>query len=684
MGRLLKAGISQKTCQTFKFKAFGKKSIESVIDSSLSDSRQHNSTRLVKRAFLYLLLLIGFPLSGQTSVQDDTIFIDEVRIKGNPLAKHYAISGYTSVDSSFISIYNTGSISDLIADNSSAYIKTYGPGSLASPSLRGTAAGHTGIAWNNINIESPMTGQSDLSLIPAAMTDDVKIFYGGNSMAVNKGYVGGLINLDTKPVWGEKGLFTINPAAGSFGRRTLLLKARAGTNDFQSVTKAFILNAENDFPYLNSISGDNPVTELRENNQIRQKGLIQELYYRKSHHKLSARFWYQSAERNLPVPIIASSLNPPEKQNDESVRTMLEYDYTMNKTRLNLTSAFISDRLDYKNEHASVDSRNLVRRLIFKGIFDQTINNKLNLKFAANNELDLVKTNNYDVSKVRNVLSLDAAADMNILEWFSANLLLRETIQDDRFLTPDFYAGADIKPFKTLDYLLKISFSKNSRIPTLNDLYWAPGGNPDLRNEEGYSTEITLNLCNWIGGAVKIGSDLTVFHNHITGLIQWHPGEYSYWQADNIDDLVSDGIEAFINISVIGPISNIKLTSGYSHTISGARGSEFPEDSGERFQLVYVPADLFNLFLRAERKSLYSTIRVNHTGKRFIVADNSRYLTSYTVTDMDIGIKLSLRKILSDIRLEANNIFNIDYQNIAYYPMPKRNFMVSVIFQIKK
>jgi len=42
MGRLLKAGIRQKTCQTIKFKAFGKKSKESVNDSRLSASRQHN------------------------------------------------------------------------------------------------------------------------------------------------------------------------------------------------------------------------------------------------------------------------------------------------------------------------------------------------------------------------------------------------------------------------------------------------------------------------------------------------------------------------------------------------------------------------------------------------------------------------------------------------------------------
>jgi len=638
----------------------------------------------VKKAVLYLLVLIAIPLNGQFSVQSDTIFIGEVKITANRLTDHYHKSRSTAIDSSVISEYNGYSLADLIGDNSSLYIKAYGPGSLASPSFRGTTAGHTGVAWNNINIESPMTGQSDLSIIPAGMADDINIFCGGNSMSITKGSIGGLINLETKPDWGEKSLFMLNPAAGSFGRKSLLVKARAGSSNFQSVTKAFLFGAENDFPYLNSVSGDIPVIEIRENNQVRQKGFIQELYYRKSHHELSARFWYQSAARNLPVPIIVPSPDKPEKQNDLSLRSMLVYDYQLNKTRLNLTSAFISDRLDYRNEQASVDSRNSLNRIIVKGTFNRLISSILNLSFSAGNELDLVETNNYESRKSRNILSLDAAADMNIMRWLSANLLLRETIQDDRFLAPDFFAGAEIKPFSAKEYFLKLNFAKNSRIPTLNDLYWSPGGNPDLRNEAGYSTEITLDVSNTLDGSVRIGTDLTFYHNHISGLIQWRPGEYSYWQADNIDDLVSNGMEANINIMFYGPSYNFKMISGYSHTVSGSKGKRSSENSGKRFQLIYVPADMFNTLLRAERKNIYTTVRINYTGKRFIDADNTMYLSPYTVTDLDVGIKLTLRKTLTDIRVGVDNVFNIDYQNIAYYPMPRRNFIASIIFQIKK
>ncbi|MDV7399099.1 TonB-dependent receptor, partial [Arthrospira platensis SPKY1] len=38
---------------------------------------------------------------------------------------------------------------------------------------------------------------------------------------------------------------------------------------------------------------------------------------------------------------------------------------------------------------------------------------------------------------------------------------------------------------------LKARFSRNYRLPTFNDLYWQPGGNPDLLAESGWSQEAT-------------------------------------------------------------------------------------------------------------------------------------------------------------------------------------------------
>ena len=74
-------------------------------------------------------------------------------------------------------------------------------GDLASPSFRGTGASQTVIDWNGININSPTLGQADLSLIPVGLIDDIHIYYGGASLLLNNGGIGGAINLETRPVW---------------------------------------------------------------------------------------------------------------------------------------------------------------------------------------------------------------------------------------------------------------------------------------------------------------------------------------------------------------------------------------------------------------------------------------------------------------------------------------------------
>ena len=78
------------------------------------------------------------------------------------------------------------------------------------------AANHTLIDWNGININSPMLGQSDLSLIPVGLIDDIQIYFGGASMPINNGGIGGTINLETKPVWKKETLITLNTSAWKF------------------------------------------------------------------------------------------------------------------------------------------------------------------------------------------------------------------------------------------------------------------------------------------------------------------------------------------------------------------------------------------------------------------------------------------------------------------------------------
>jgi len=638
----------------------------------------------LKNVFLFFALLFTIHLEGQITFPDDTIFIREVEIKGKTDNRDFKGFKATHIDSSAIGIYNQRTLADLISENSMIHIKTYGSGGLATPSFRGTGPGHTQVTWNKINLNNPMVGQMDLSLIPAGFIDDISIYYGGGSMSIGSGGFGGMIDLETNPDWDDKELLLLSPAIGSFGKRSGMLKVIAGKNTFQLVTKAFINNSDNDYRYLNSVSGESPVWETRKNSEVRQKGFIQELYYRNSKSIFSARMWYQSADRNLPVPIVSPAMNPPEKQSDESLRAMLTYGYQKGQNNLNLTAAFISDNLDYLNELASIDSRNHSGRIILKSSLERRINKLLKLEFAIDNELDLVKTNNYEGSKKRNLLSADVSAEADPVKWMTTRILLREMIRDSRFLSPDFSASTEIRPFSEKYYFIRASFSKNSKIPTLNDMFWSPGGNPDLVNETGYISEISWEMTSFFSGTMQIKNDISFFRNRIKDMIQWRPGESSYWVASNMGNIITTGLETAIEAKYKVHGFNASLNAGYAFTKAAVAGESFGNHDLSGNQLIYIPKNQINALLRLNWNHFYSAFSSIYTGKRFLTADNSQYLPPYSVSDLTLGAKMNSGNISVDLGFVIENLLDASYQNIAYYPMPGRSFLLSIVFQFRK
>jgi len=638
----------------------------------------------LKKIIFYILLSVSLPLQGQLSFRNDTILIKEVFINGNALNQSDACYKTIRIDTTALINYSGRSLADLISENTSIFIKTYDPGGIATPSFRGTGASHTQVAWNSINLNNPMIGQFDLSLIPAGFIDDVQIYFGGGSMSLNSSGIGGIINMETKPEWTRKNILILNPGLGSFGRYYGMAKVKAVIGRFQSVTKAFFKNSENDFRYLNDVLLSQPFWERRKNNQVNQKGFIQELYLKGTRSQLSARFWYQSALRNLPVPMTSQPLDPCEKQDDESLRSMINYLISGDKTDISVVGAFISDKLNYTNEVVSVNSRNLSRRIILKSDIENRINSKTKIRIGFTEEMNIIRTNNYVESKTRNTAGVYTSAEVSLTQFFTAKALVRETLYNHELLSPDFSAGAECRIIPGKFYFIKVNFSKNSRIPSMNELYWMPGGNPDLKNETGYTSEITGEWSGPLNTSFQIKSGLTYFRNHINNLIQWHPGEFTYWEADNVDKLTASGVESIIGLVYSRQKFEARLNTGYTYTKASATHSLNGNDGLADKQLIYVPVNQLNSVLKVSWRQIYSTVITNYASRRFLTPDNSQYLPDYSVTDMNLGIKLVFRNTIYDINLLIENLFNVNYQSIAYYPMPGRAFLFSVLFQFSK
>jgi vitamin B12 transporter len=623
-------------------------------------------------------------LRGQLFIPNDTIKIEEVLISGKKV--FFDAPGYkkTIIDTSVLRDYTNRSLAEILSENTGIYIKSYGPGGAATPSFRGTGAGHTMIAWNGININNPMLGQSDLSLMPAGLVDDIHIFYGGASMALNSGGIGGIVNLETKPVWKKETLISMSPGIGSFGRYTGLLKVRTGSSNFQSITKAFFQSSENDFRYLNDAISNVPVWETRKNSQMNQQGFIQELYFLRSENVISARVWYQSANRNLASSMLSPQFVTGESQSDESLRMLLNYDINRQKETYSITGAWLFNRLDYSNPQASIDSKNISDILSLKANIEKRISLYTKIRVNVNEELSIVKSNNYDQTSTRNSATFTASAEHSGAGRIGISLLFREIIDKSTLLIPDFSAGMQVRLVNSKDHFLKVNISRNSKLPTMNDLFWVPGGNPDLKNEYAFMYELTYDMTHKTLTPFTLSYDLTVFRNSIKDMIQWRPGQYAVWTADNIQNVDIKGIES--SFSVKYKLNNLisDFKAGYSYTSAIDESTDNSSTQTDRKQLMYIPENQLDLSLRVSYRNFYSSVISNLTGRRYITVDNSRYLPGYCTNSITAGVNLKRKKAVFDLNLNIDNLFDVNYQNIAYYPLPGRNYTLKLMLQFSK
>ena len=337
-----------------------------------------------------------------------------------------------------------------------------------------------------------MLGQSDFALIPVGMIDNIQIYFGGASMPLNNGGIGGTINLETKPDWKKETLISVNSSAGSFGQYSGLMKVKTGNYRFQTITKGYFQNAENNFRYLNSVEGVEPVWQTRTNNQVKQNGFVQEVYFQNHNSVTSARVWYENSARNLPASLLTAP-SSGEKQYDESLRTMLNYDSKKGSTDYSVTGAWMVTNLNYLNPPASIDSRNLSEILTFKASLEKPLSENSKLNIALDEQSCLIKSNNYDGRKTRNTATLTVSVDRKS-ERFGTTILLREILDKSTLLFPDFSAGMQFRLINAREYYIKANVSRNSRIPSMNDLFWLPGGNPDLKNEYALIYEASFEM----------------------------------------------------------------------------------------------------------------------------------------------------------------------------------------------
>ena len=103
-------------------------------------------------------------------------------------------------------------------------------------------------------------------------------------------------------------------------------------------------------------------------------------------------------------------------------------------------------------------------------------------------------------------LSGSVSAKWQPVEPLGLSLVLREEMSGDKWapLIPAFFIDGLIS--RKGNVMVKASVSRNYRFPTLNDLYFLPGGNPDLKKEHGFTYDAGLSFATGRDGVYTCGA----------------------------------------------------------------------------------------------------------------------------------------------------------------------------------
>lgn len=621
--------------------------------------------------FCVLLLL----LLGSRSIAQKGIALKEVNIQSSRI--RYFSSGIktTSIDSSLLSVYNNRSMADLLAEQSPVFVKNYGPGGLSTTSFRGAGAGHTAVIWNGFNLQSPLHGQIDFSLIPVAAAEQVSVQYGGAGALWGSGAVGGAIHLSAVPVFGKGISYGLDYSIGSFGFERDQLRLGWSGKKYNVVLKGYRQVANNNFPYYNVLKEGSPLS-YQNHGKLLHSGLILEQAYRASDKdQWSLRYWYQTTQREIPPTMV--QLRSAALQEDGFHRLAADWKHSGTHSVWTNRAAFFSEILNYEDSLSAIHSKNRSNMLVAESELRYDLSAKQSICGGINLNASGAISDGFKAPVNQQRIALFAAYTLQLLkEKLKSTLSARQewiSQQQDAFT---YAFGLDYALNSSIS--LKSNIAKLYRVPTFNDLYWSPGGNPNLLPEVGYSGDIGLYTHVSSGKYHHISFEPTLFNRMVNNWIIWLPASY-YWSPENIQRVWSRGLETRSQWKYAK--GNWKLNASLltNYVVSTNEQLKTAGDGSLGKQLLYVPIYTAQATFSVTYRGYEIWYNHCYTGYRYTAADHSAYLSPYSLGNLRLSKAFGTKQKMN-IFISAHNLYNTRYEVLASRPMPLRNYQFGINF----
>ena len=661
-----------------------------------------------------LLLLFTFSFSSTLYAQQQRSRFDSIQhIAEVTVWSHYnhkEVIPSQTLGGQQLEKLSAHSVADALRYFSGLQLKDYGGvGGIKTVNIRSMGTNHLGISYDGIELGNAQNGQIDLAQFSLDNVEEITLFNGQKSAL-----------LQPASDFGHAGAVYIRTRAPRFTDRNynLRIKGKYASSDLFKLSalweqklssrlssslsaEALTASGKYKFRYLRKRQDG---TVAYDTTATRQNGDIWALRAEGNlHGMLDNGFWklkvytYHS-ERGIPGAIVNNVWRRGERQWDHNTFVQGRWQRQLSSR---LTTQAVAKYAYYQTRYVNRDTTQMM--------VDNTYRQQ-ELLFSTSNVYDIAKwwsaSLSYDLRW--NKMNADLRQFADPQRW-SHYLAVASAVNFERFKLQASLLMTSVKdrtnsqtsktmtewtpavffnvyPLASRDLSVRAYAKKSFRMPTFNDLYYTEIGNTMLQPESALQYNVGLSYDkHFQKGLLRyVHVQADAYYNTVHDKIVAYPkGQQFRWTMLNLGRVHIKGVDVEAEATVV-PVRRLLVTGRVQYTWQQARDVTDPSDSYYQHQIPYIPWHSGSAIVNIQYGDWDLNYSFIYAGERYNQQENIKYnyMQPWYTSDISLARNFQFTGIKLRVLLEVNNVFSQDYDVILNYPMPKRNYGLTLDVKI--
>ena len=685
--------------------------VPSYIGSNTSNIMTHYYLQAILAIVLALAVTAGasaqnpdpqasqLPIAGERP--DSIKQLHEVTVAAKQPVRTIATS--QTLSGADLQALSTTSVADALKYFSGVQIKDYGGlGGLKTINVRSLGAQHVGVYVDGIRLTNAQNGTVDLGKFSLSSMESVSLYNANkldNCQSASEYASGATVYLQTRRPTSDS--LSVQLRNASFFTWMAKLNAQFNWKGWQGFVDGEYCSSRGDYPFRYHSQYEDTVGH-RANSDIRYVRAEAALF----RGGFSSHVYYYGSERGCPGGIVrrlSDKYTNVGREWDRDFFVQASYkEHFLKWLVFKANAKYANEYLRYNTKYP--ENQNTAR--VDNHFRQQDAYGALCASFLPWSWLSL--SSSYDIrysilradlKRFDDVKRVDQklvfAAQMNWHDIQAAVSALHQRYSDWTFVQAgaadplDRWTPAVSLAYTLYGVTLRGWYKEIFRAPTLNDLYYTQAGNRNLKPE--YTKQFNIGLeYHWnsrnnsmVNGQWAVDIQADVYWNRIENRIVCLPMKGTYtWSMMNYGETFCRGLNATLKGHYRTGQWNFSLLNSITWQRDVDRTDPSDEDMYDK-PICYSPAFSTGLTAIAGWRTLQFTTSYLYVGERmWSKADPEDILEPYHNIDMKLSYTHNIKKTSLGLCLEVCDVLDIQYEHIPRYPMPGRNYKLTLSFGI--